>query len=45
MNTSFDPGPVYVRFVLEKVALEQVFRSRTSVVFCKYNTSNVPCPP
>jgi hypothetical protein len=28
----FDPGPVSVRFVLEKVALEQAFRAGTSVV-------------
>ena len=38
----FDPGSVHVGFMVEKVALGQVFPPSTSVFPCQFNSTGVP---
>jgi hypothetical protein len=38
----FEPGPVHVGFVVEKVALGQVFPSSTSVFPCQFHSTAAP---
>jgi hypothetical protein len=38
----FDPGSVHVGFVVDKVALGQVFYQSTSVLPCEYHSSGAP---
>jgi hypothetical protein len=38
----FDPGSVHVRFVVDKVALGQVFFSELSVFPCQFHSTGAP---
>jgi hypothetical protein len=38
----FDPGSVHMRFVVDKVALRQVFSPRTSVFPCYFHSTGAP---
>jgi hypothetical protein len=38
----FDPGPVHVGFVVDKVALGQVFSPSTSVFPCQFHSAGAP---
>jgi hypothetical protein len=38
----FDPGSVHVEFVVDKLALGQVFSPSTSVFSCQFHSTGVP---
>ena len=38
----FDPGSVHVEFVVDKVALGQVFPPSTSVLPCQFHSTGAP---
>jgi hypothetical protein len=38
----FDPGSVYMGFVVDKVALEQVFSPSTSLFPCQFHSTGAP---
>jgi hypothetical protein len=43
-GAEFDPRSDWVRFLVEKVALEKGFSLSTSVFPCHYNSTNAPSP-